>query len=110
MRSGNGINKVILVGHIYKSGTLERQHDAGKYSHFQFITTESGLRKGEGTEYLEYHKIKIPAHLLFDENRLLDEDQLICIEGKLQTKANIGTDGVKRYFTEIVVSRYDLLG
>jgi single-strand DNA-binding protein len=110
MSSNNGINKVILIGHIYKNGTPESQYESKKYFHFQFKTLESGSKKGEETSYVEYHEIKIPAHLLFDGNRFLDEGQLICIEGKLQTQKNIGTDGVKRYLTEIVVSRYDLLG
>jgi single-strand DNA-binding protein len=110
MRLNNGINKVLLVGQIFKNRGPQNQNNDKKYSYFQFRTIESGVKKGEETEFVEYHKVKIPAYLPFDEKVLLDEGQLIWLEGKLQTKGAIGADGVKRYLTEIVVSRYDLLG
>ncbi|MEZ2334869.1 single-stranded DNA-binding protein [Mucilaginibacter sp. RCC_168] len=105
-----GINKVILVGYVHDRAQSGYQNDNSKLFRFQFKTLEKISKKSGDESHEEYHIIQIPTHLLFDEKGLFGEDQLIWIEGKLQTKRNVGIDGVKRYSTEIMVTRYNLIG
>jgi single-strand DNA-binding protein len=104
-----GINKVILVGYVHGKTQSGHQNGDGKFISFQLKTLEKISRNPHEKRHEEYHHINIPAHLLFGENKLFREDQLIWLEGKIRTRSKIGSDGIKRYTTEIMVTRYNLI-
>jgi single-strand DNA-binding protein len=109
MQPNIGINKVILVGHIHNNTDLKLHKSGERFVQFQFKTLEKISKNPKDVYHQEYHKVKIPAHLLFDERKLFSEGQMIWLEGKIQTRKDVGADGIRRYVTEIMVTKYNLI-
>ncbi|SDE95925.1 single-strand DNA-binding protein [Mucilaginibacter pineti] len=106
----NGINKVVLVGHICNETAMEAQPGSVEYLRFRFVTQERIAKKAGNEDHAEYHIISVPAGMLRSGTRYLSKDKLICLEGKLKTKSDTDSDGIKRYQTEILVSKLYSVG
>jgi single-strand DNA-binding protein len=104
----SGINKVVLLGNIYKNGRLH-DYKQQKFFHFTLVTDESFKKRGETLTNSEFHNIKIPVFLVEAEIENFNKGRLIYIEGKIQTNSFIDNSGVKRYKTEVWVHQYKFL-
>src|SRR3989338_1990447 len=68
-------------------------------------TDQSGAKK----EYVEFHNCVLWGKLAEIAGQYLTKGRRVYFEGRLQTRDWVGTDGVKRYRTEIVVENMIML-
>jgi single-stranded DNA-binding protein len=102
-----GVNKVILVGQV--SDRPEWRIIAGsKCLCFQLITVEVFNRQGAAQEHFERHTIRVPEGVFQSEDPDVAEGTPLYIEGKITTTGKIDSEGIKRYDTAIIASKYSV--
>lgn len=106
----NGINKVILVGHLGKDPDKRYLDNGDTVVSFPLVTTTFASRKALHDETPEWHNIVMWSGLAKAAHKTLKKGQLIYVEGKSKTRCYDDKSGNKNYITEIVVSHFTLLG
>jgi len=109
MLNNSGINKVFLVGHIGKEPRLHTVSGEQELLCFPLVTNEFIKKNGETIEHIEWHQIKIPATVYQSTNSKLVKGNLVYLEGKITTRSFTDDMGIKRYKSEILVNKYELL-
>ncbi len=105
------VNKVILVGRVgqMEVKTFDGQNGPRKCATFTFATSEKYKdRSGNVVENTEWHNIVAWNHAEFCE-KYVTKGCLLYIEGKLCTRTWEDKQGNKRYTTEILEDKLDLL-
>ena len=105
----NGINKVILIGHLGKDPDIQ-VFDGVKRAAFTLATDESYRDKdGNKVERVEWHSISMWRGLADVAERFLRKGAKVYIEGKLRTRTYPDESGKQRYFTEILADNMVML-
>jgi single-strand DNA-binding protein len=105
----NGINKVILIGHLGKDPDVQ-VFDGVKRAAFTLATDESYRDKdGNKVERVEWHSITMWRGLADVAERFLRKGAKVYIEGKLRTRTYPDESGKQRYFTEILADNMVML-
>jgi single-strand DNA-binding protein len=103
------VNKVILVGNLGRDPEVRRSNDGSKIVNMSVATSETWNDKssGERREKTEWHRVVIFDDRLADvAEKYLKKGSKVYLEGQLQTRKWAGTDGVDRYSTEVVLSKF----
>lgn len=105
------LNRATLIGHVgqIEIKTYDGQNGPRKCATFSFATTERYRdRNGEIVNNTEWHNIVSWNHAELCEKYVQKGSQLY-IEGKLRTRTWEDKQGNKRYTTEILAEKIDLL-
>lgn len=106
----NGLNKVMLIGHVGKDPELKYMPSGGAVANFNIATNESYKDKtGKLVEKTEWHKVVVYARTAEVVAEYVKKGAQVFVEGKLQTRS-WDKDGVKHYMTEIVAFNVQFLG
>ncbi|WP_018980357.1 single-stranded DNA-binding protein [Saccharibacter floricola] len=103
------VNKVILVGRLGRDPEVRNTQSGAKIVQLSIATSESWTDKhtGERRERTEWHKVVIwNEHTAGVAERFLRKGSNVYLEGELQTRKWEDKQGVERYTTEIVISRF----
>lgn len=106
------INKVMLIGRVgqIEVKAFDGQNGPRKCATFSFATTERYKdRNGEIVNNTEWHNIVSWNHAELCE-KYVEKGSQLYIEGKLRTRTWEDKQGNKRYTTEILAEKIDLLG
>ena len=102
----------MLIGHVgqIKINVLNGQNGPRKCAQFSFATTEKYKdRNGNLIENTEWHNIVSWNHAELCEKYVQKGTQLY-VEGKIRTRTWEDQQGNKKYITEILAEKIDLLG
>jgi single-strand DNA-binding protein len=107
-----GVNKVILIGHLGKDPEIRYTQGGTCVAIFSIATSETWKNKGTGKkkEQTEWHRIVAWRRLAEICGEYLRKGRQVYIEGSLQTRKWEDKDGNKRYTTEVVASKMQMLG
>jgi single-strand DNA-binding protein len=103
------VNKVILIGNIGKDPEVRQSNDGSKIVSLTVATNETWKDKstGERKEKTEWHRVVIFNDKVGEiAEKYLKKGSKVHIEGQLQTRKWTDNQGVEKYTTEIVLSRY----
>lgn len=106
------LNRAMLIGHVgqMEIKSFDGQNGPRKCATFSFATTERYKdRNGEIVNNTEWHNIVSWNHAELCEKYVTKGSQLY-IEGKIRTRSWEDKQGNKRYTTEILAEKIDLLG
>lgn len=106
------LNRATLIGHVgqMEIKSFDGQNGPRKCATFSFATTERYRdRNGEIVNNTEWHNIVSWNHAEICEKYVTKGSQLY-IEGKIRTRSWEDKQGNKRYTTEILAEKIDLLG
>lgn len=105
-----GINKVILVGNLGKNAEIRSFENNTKIS-FSLATTEVYKGKdGQNTEQTEWHEVVFWRTGMTEfAERNLKKGTKVYIEGKIRTRSWDDKDGIKKYRTEIIGDKVEIL-
>ncbi|HNW97449.1 MAG TPA: single-stranded DNA-binding protein [Bacteroidales bacterium] len=105
-----GINKVILIGNLGKNAEIRSFENNTKIS-FSLATTEVYKgRDGQNTEQTEWHEVVFWRNGMTEfAERNLKKGTKVYIEGKIRTRSWDDKDGVKKYRTEIIGDKVEIL-
>lgn len=103
------MNKVILVGNLGRDPEVRSTQDGMKIVQLSLATSESWKDKasGERKDKVEWHRCVIFNERLAEvAEKYLRKGAKVYLEGQLQTRKWTDKDGVEKYTTEIVLSRF----
>lgn len=106
------LNKTLLIGHVgqIEIKSFDGQNGPRKCATFSLATTERYRdRSGNTVNNTEWHNIVSWNHAELCEKYVQKGSQLY-VEGKLRTRSWEDNQGNKRYVTEILADKIDLLG
>lgn len=103
------VNKVIVVGNLGRDPEIRAMPNGDRVANLSIATSETWKDKssGERKEKTEWHRVTI-----FNDNivkvveQYVKKGSTVYIEGALQTRKWTDQQGVEKYSTEIVVSRF----
>ena len=103
------VNKVILVGNLGRDPEIRSMPNGDRIANFSLATSETWRDKssGERKEKTEWHRV-----VIFNDNivkvveNYVKKGSTVYVEGALQTRKWTDQQGVEKYSTEIVVSRF----
>ncbi len=105
------VNKVILIGNLGADPELRYTPSGAAVANFNMATTERWRDKdGQMQEKTEWHRVILWARQAEIAKEYLHKGSSVYIEGRIQTRNYDDKDGIKRYVTEIVGQRMQLLG
>ena len=103
-------NQIIVVGNLGKDPESRAMPSGDSVSNFSVATTESWKAKdGEKQEHTEWHRISAFGKLAEICNEYLRKGSSVLIVGKVRTRS-WEKDGEKKYSTEIIAERMQMLG
>ena len=105
------VNKVILIGNLGRDPEMRYTPSGTAVATLSLATKEEWKGKdGQKQESTEWHRVVAWGRLGEICGEYLHKGSQIYIEGKLQTKAWEDKEGNKRYTTEVVAQRMQMLG
>ena len=103
------VNKCILVGNLGKDPEIRYTPSGAAVATFSLATT-SPFQDREGNKQTEWHNIVAWRKLAEICGEYLHKGKQVYIEGRIQTRSYDDRDGNKRYTTEIIAERMQMLG
>jgi single-strand DNA-binding protein len=104
------LNKAMLIGNLGADPEIRYTPSGAAVANFRMATKDQWTNKeGEKQERTEWHRIVAWRRLGETCGEYLHKGSLVYIEGSLQTRAWEDRDGNKRYTTEIVAWRMQML-
>ena len=106
------VNKVILVGNVGMDPEVRTIESGAKVARVRLATTERlfDRQANETKEHTEWHTITLWRGLADVVDKYVRKGSQLYVEGKLRTRSWDDKDGNKRYVTEILAEKIDLLG
>ncbi len=106
-----GVNKVILLGHLGKDPEVRHLENGVTVANFSMATSETykDRQTGEKREQTEWHNIVLWRGLAEVAEKYVKKGDPIYVEGKLRTRS-WEKDGITRYTTEVVGDNMTMLG
>ena len=105
----SSLNKVMLIGNLGRDPEVRYTASGQAVASFNLATTEKFKnRNGGWEERTEWHRVTSWGRLAEIAGEYLSKGKTVYIEGRLQTR-EYEKDGIKRYATEIVGERMQML-
>jgi single-strand DNA-binding protein len=105
------VNKVILVGNVGKDPETRYLDENTAVCTFPLATSETYKnRSGERVTTTEWHNVVLWRGQAQVAEKYVKKGSQIFIEGRIKTRSYEDANGVKKYVTEIVGDRMQLLG
>lgn len=106
------VNQVMLLGHLGHDPEVRRTPKGTAVSSFRMATTRrwKDRESGERRERTEWHRVVVFGGLAEVFGDRAAKGALVHVEGPLQTREWTDREGVKRYTTEILARRVQVLG
>jgi single-strand DNA-binding protein len=109
--SRRGVNKAILVGNL--GGDPETKYTPGGMAVTKASIATTSVRKnreGEQVEETQWHRVTFFGKLGEIAGEYLRKGSQVYVEGSIRYSKTTGSDGVERYFTEIIADDMQMLG
>jgi single-strand DNA-binding protein len=104
------LNKVMVIGYLGADPELRYTPSGSAVANFRVATTEQWTDKeGVKQEKTEWHRIVAWRKLAETCGEYLHKGSLVYVEGRLETRSWDDRDGNKRWTTEILAWRVQML-
>ena len=101
----NLVNSVRLIGYVGRTPEVKEFGTGRKKASMSMATTEKRrMENGDYTTHTEWHNLICWGKQADVVERFVKKGSRLAIEGKLAHREYTGSDGQKRYITEIVVN------
>lgn len=105
------VNKVILIGNLGADPELRYTPSGSAVANFNVATTDRWRDKdGQMQERTEWHRVIFWSRQAEIAKEYLRKGSSVYVEGRIQNRSYEDKEGIKRYVTEIVGQRMQLLG
>jgi single-strand DNA-binding protein len=107
------VNKVILVGNVGRDPEYATNpRDQSDIARFSVATSSRGKddNTGEWVDKTDWHRVVLFGRQASSLKPYLKKGSLIAVDGKLRTRSWQDKEGQKRYTTEVVADRIELIG
>ncbi len=103
------VNKVILVGNLGRDPEVRAMQNGDRVANLRIATSETwrDQQSGERKEKTEWHQVVIwNQNLVKLAEQYLRKGSKVYVEGSLQTRKWTDQQGVEKYNTEVVLTRF----
>lgn len=109
---GGSVNSVMLVGNLGRDAELRYTTSGAAVANLNMATTTTWKDKDSGTrkEKVEWHRVVYFGKGAEAVSPYLKKGQLVCVQGRLETRQFDDKDGNKRTITEVRADDVTLLG
>jgi single-strand DNA-binding protein len=106
------VNKAILVGNLGRDAEITTTSGGFPIARFSLATTHrrKDNRSGDWEDRTEWHRIVLLGKQAESLRDYLKKGKQVYVEGRIETRSWDDKDGQKRYMTEIIADRIQLLG
>ena len=105
------INRLTLVGRVGDEPVIHEFESGTKVAKFSLATSEKYTNKaGDKVEDSEWFNIVIYRKLAEVVEKYVHKGDLLFLEGKVKTRNYEDKEGNKRYITEVICDRMQMLG
>lgn len=106
------VNKAILVGNLGRDAEFTTTAGGFPIARFSIATSHrrKDARSGQWEEQTEWHRVVLLGSQAESLRDYLRKGKQIYVEGRIETRSWDDKDGQKRYMTEIIADRIQLLG
>ncbi|MCP4631336.1 MAG: single-stranded DNA-binding protein [candidate division Zixibacteria bacterium] len=105
------VNLAILIGNLGRDPELRYTPAGQAVASFSLATTERWKDKsGEASEKTEWHNVVCWGRNAEIASQYLQKGSSVYIEGRIQNRTYDDKDGNRRYISEVVVRRLQMLG
>jgi len=106
------VNKVLLLGNLGRDPELRSTPKGNQVLNFPMATTRrwKDRETGEVHDQTDWHRIIVWGRQAEVLSEYLKKGSQVHVEGRIQTRSWSDNEGAKRYTTEIVASRIQMLG
>ena len=105
------LNKVMLIGNLGKDPELKYTPSGHAVATFSMATTRQWKDKeGNKQEDTQWHNIKVWGRQAEIAQQYLKKGRQIYAEGRLETRTYDDKDGNRKWFTEVNVQQFLMLG
>ena len=106
------VNKAILVGNLGRDAEVTTSASGLSIARFSMATTfrRKDARSGNWEDRTEWHRIVLLGKQADSLRDYLKKGKQVYVEGRIETRSWDDKDGQKRYMTEIIADRIQLLG
>jgi len=107
----NGVNRVILVGHLGADPELRTTQSGRQVAEFSLATTrrwsdaEGGLK-----EETEWHRVKVWGRMAAVCQQYLSKGRQVYVEGRVQSRKYVDREGIERKVWDVVAQQVIFLG
>jgi single-strand DNA-binding protein len=107
----DGMNKVFLIGNLGSDPEFKKTPTNQALARFTLATNETWKTpEGEKKSKTEWHRIVVWGKQAEVAEKWLKKGKQISIEGKIEYRNFIGSDGIKKTVTEIKCENFIMLG
>lgn len=104
-------NSVRLIGNLGMDPEMKDLSTGKKLAKFSLATSETHKdEKGNNVKETSWHNLVIWGKQAEIAEKYLKKGKEIAVEGKLHSRSYTDKEGQKRYFTEVVVNDFVMLG
>lgn len=105
------MNRALLIGRLGKDPELEYTPSGRAVANLNIATDDSYKDKdGKKVEQTDWHRITAWGKLAEICGQYLKKGSLVFIEGKIKTRSYDDKTGAKKYITEILADKMEMLG
>jgi single-strand DNA-binding protein len=106
------VNKAILVGNLGRDAEVTTTASGFPIARFSLATTHrrKDNRSGNWEDRTEWHRVVLLGKQAESLRDYLKKGKQIYVEGRIETRSWDDKEGQKRYMTEIIADRIQLLG
>ena len=104
------VNKVILIGRLGKDPEVRYSSNGTAITSFSLATSRKFKKNDEFVEETEWHRVVGFGRTAEICGEYLNKGRQIFIEGRLQTREWEDKDGNRRWTTEVIIERMQMLG
>ena len=104
------VNKVILVGRLGKDPEVRYAQSGTAVTNFTMATTRTYKKENERVDETEWHRIVAFGRTGEICGEYLNKGSQVYIEGRIQTREWEDKDGNRRWTTEVITERMQMLG
>ncbi len=105
----SSLNKVLLIGRLGRDPELRYTRNQTPFAKFSLATSEQFTVEGERREKTEWHQLVVWGKQAEIANRYLKKGKQVYVEGRIEYR-DYEQDGQKKFFTDIRVDRFVMLG
>lgn len=106
------VNKAILVGNLGRDAEFTTTAAGFPIARFSIATSHrrKDTRSGQWEDKTEWHRVVLLGNQAESLRDYLRKGKQVYVEGRIETRSWDDKDGQKRYMTEIIAERIQLLG
>jgi single-strand DNA-binding protein len=104
------VNKVILIGRLGKDPEVRYAQSGTAVTNFTMATTRTYKKENERVDETEWHRIVAFGRTGEICGEYLNKGSQVYIEGRIQTREWEDKDGNRRWTTEVITERMQMLG